>query len=238
MSDDRTEGLGPGIVLPRRIETRALTKLFRVAGGETVVALNGLDASFSSGGIHLLWGPSGSGKTTLLSILGGMDRPTRGEVLVDGRSLESRSDLELALHRRREIGFLFQRSAMLPRLPVWANVSLSFIPDGIGVWERREIAFYWLSEFGLAGRLDHLPEQLSGGELQRACLARALLRDPPILLIDEPTSQIDAANSEKVLSILDRMAQTGRLVIVASHDPSVRALARWTTCLEARSSET
>jgi ABC-type lipoprotein export system ATPase subunit len=219
-------GAGPetGAAAPA-LRARALGKVYFPGTPDELAALGGIDASFETGEVHLIWGASGSGKTTLLSLLGGLDEPTSGEVIAFGQVLGELTEPRCALYRRRTVGFLFQSPTLLPGVPVWANVSLALIPDGWPDAARREAAAELLRELGLLEKIDRTPEQLSGGEAHRVSLARALVRQPPILLADEPTSQLDAANAGRVLDTLAQRAGSGTVVVVASHDPEVRRLA-------------
>ena len=210
-----------------------LAKVYFAGTPDEMVALAGVSMTFAAGGLHLVWGPSGSGKTTLLSLLGGLDDPSAGEVRLSGEPLSGLSEPALALYRRRRLGVLLQGAALLPGVSAWANVTLSMVPDGWPDRARRERGAALLAELGLESKVDRTPEQLSGGEAQRVGLARALVRDPEVLLADEPTGQLDAAAAEKVVSLLTERARAGKLVIVTSHDPAVRAAARWTTTLAA-----
>ncbi|MBI4863508.1 MAG: ATP-binding cassette domain-containing protein [Candidatus Riflebacteria bacterium] len=232
---DRTAaagGEGASGPAPCVLEARGVGKVYHPASSRVVVALDRVSQRFEAGGLHVIWGPSGCGKTTLLSLLGGLDMPTTGEVLVDGTPLDRLSEPELSLFRRRRVGFLFQNSNLLAGVPLWANVSLSMVPDGISSASRRAAAGARLAELGLEDLGDRTPEELSGGEVHRAALARALVRDPDILLADEPTSQIDEANAAGVMAVLDRLARAGKVVVVASHDRFVREAARWVTELK------
>lgn len=215
------------------LEARDLAKVYFEGTPDRMVALAGVTATFEAGGVHLVWGPSGSGKTTLLSLLGALDDPSSGEVWLEGQPLSSRSEPALALYRRRRLGVLLQGIALLPGVPAWANATLSMIPDGWTDAERREAGVAALARLGLEAKADRFPEQLSGGEAQRVGIARALVRDPDVLLADEPTSQLDAASAGLVIQLLTERARAGKLVVVTSHDPAVRVAARWVTELSA-----
>ena len=215
------------------MEARAVTKVYFAGTPDEMRALDAVSASFEAGGLHLIWGPSGSGKTTLLALLGALDDPSDGEIWLEGESLTARSEPALALFRRRRLGVLLQGVALLPGVPAWANATLSMIPDGWNDAERRAAGAEALARLGLSAKVDRTPEQLSGGEAQRVGLARALVRDPDVLLADEPTSQLDAASAQLVIGMMTERARAGKLVIVTSHDPAVRAAARWVTELAA-----
>lgn len=184
------------------------------------------------GGFMAVTGPSGGGKTTLLTMLGVLDRPTTGRVFFDGEDLEGTSDAHRARVRRR-IGFVFQNSPMIRALPVFENVTYSLIPTGVTPRARRDRAAACLARVGLEGMLDRRPEELSGGELQRVGIARALVANPSAVLADEPTSNLDAASAEAVATILREIHREGTTVLVATHDPRLVALATTVIALEA-----
>lgn len=211
------------------LEARGISKVYFEGTPDEMKALDDVSATFEAGALHLIWGPSGSGKTTLLSLLGALDEPTAGEILLGEESLTARSEPWLALYRRHRLGVLLQGVALLPGVPAWANATLSMIPDGWNDRERREKGAELLATLGLESKIDRTPEQLSGGEAQRVGLARALARDPDVLLADEPTGQLDAASAARVIQLMTERAKAGKLVIVTSHDPAVRAAANRVT---------
>lgn len=165
-----------------------------------------------------LSGPSGAGKSTLLNILGGLDRPTCGQVIVGGKDLNTLDDTELALYRRQTVGFVFQAANLLPALTVFENVMLPLVPIRMGEDEKIARVESALDEANIAHRASHLPGELSGGEQQRAAVARAVVNDPQLILADEPTGELDAANAARILELLKRLNNEGRTVIIASHD--------------------
>lgn len=177
-------------------------------------------------------GPSGGGKTTLLSLLVALERPTSGVVRVDGADLGAASEAERSRVRRR-VGFAFQGAPQVRRLPVWENVTLALVPTGVGAAARRARAAEVLARVGLGALLDERPERLSGGELQRVALARALVTSPPVLVADEPTSNLDRASAGVVLDVLRAEHARGTTVLVATHDPALLALATATYAMEA-----
>jgi len=191
-------------------------------GKRTVVALDRIDLHIAPGEIVSLVGPSGSGKSTLLNLIGGLDRPTAGEIRIDGRSLSGISDDELTRIRRDKIGFIFQFFNLLPTLSCLENVSL---PLHLRGWPRPKIeqrARELLDLVQLGQRLDHLPEELSGGERQRVAIARALSIYPPILLADEPTGNLDTHTGADILKLIhDLHQQLGSTVLIVTHDASV-----------------
>ncbi len=189
----------------------------RYVMGETVLtALDGVSLSFGEGERAALVGRSGSGKSTLLHLLGGLDRPTSGEVFARGRRLAELSDDDLALYRRRDVGFIFQSFNLVPTLTALQNVELPMTLAGVPAAERRRKAAELLGKVGLGGRSVHRPGQLSGGEQQRVAIARALVHDPPFLLADEPTGNLDSRTSGELLDLLRSLA--GRTILVATHD--------------------
>ncbi len=206
-----------------RIELRALTKQFD-SGGSQLTVLDGVDLELAAGESLAILGPSGSGKSTLLALAAGLDRPTFGSVLLDGRAIEALSEDELALLRRHKVGFVFQTFQLLTNLTAFENVLL---PLELAESENaRDRVAELLRMVGLADRSHHYPGQLSGGEQQRIALARAFATNPPILLADEPTGNLDAATGRMVLEILaDLHDRFGTTMILVTHDPAVAAVA-------------
>jgi putative ABC transport system ATP-binding protein len=206
------------------LEARDVVKVYRSGSGAAVRAVDGISLSIPRGAFAALTGPSGSGKTTLLALLGGLDRPTRGQVFFDGRDLAAFSDAALARTRRR-VGFIFQDFALIPSLPVWENVTYPLIPRGASAGRRRERAAELLARLGIPEKFAARPRELSGGEQQRVAVARALAGDPEILFADEPTSNLDAASAGQLLAVLGEFRAAGRTVVVSTHDPQLVALA-------------
>jgi len=189
----------------------------RYVMGESVLsALDGVTLAFEAGEIAAIIGRSGSGKSTLLQLLGGLDRPTSGEVYVRGRRLAESSEDELALYRRQDVGFIFQFFNLVPTLTAQQNVELPLTLAGIPKAERRRRAGELLDRTGLGGRRHHRPSQLSGGEQQRVAIARALVHDPPLLLADEPTGNLDSKTAGEILGLLGSLA--GKTILVVTHD--------------------
>jgi putative ABC transport system ATP-binding protein len=187
-------------------------------------ALQDVSLTLPAGSWSVFTGPSGSGKTTLLSLLGALDRPSRGEVLFEGEDLTRFSDLALARVRRR-IGFVFQDFSLLPRLPLWQNVTYPLVPRGIRRAERLRRAEAVLARLGLAGFEARRPEELSGGERQRVAVARALAGDPEVLIADEPTSNLDPDSAAAVRQVLTGLHAAGAALVIATHDPHLVAQA-------------
>ena len=199
---------------------RGVSKQFD--GKRQVTALDGIDLSIARGEMASIVGPSGSGKSTLLNLIGGLDRPSRGEIELDGEALATLNDDELTRVRRDKIGFIFQFFNLLPTLSCLENVSL---PLHLRGWPRKKIeerARELLELVQLTQRLDHLPDELSGGERQRVAIARALSIYPPILLADEPTGNLDTATGAEILRLIhDLHDRLGATVLVVTHDKSV-----------------
>ena len=195
-------------------------------GGREVVALAGVSLEIRAGEKLAIMGPSGSGKTTLLSILGCLDRPTSGQHLVDGRPVEGLDDDALSRLRNREIGFVFQACHLIPQLTVAENVETPLQYGGVPPGEWRERALHALARVGLAERSDHRPGELSGGEAQRAAIARALVGAPRLLLADEPTGNLDSATGEEIAALLDELHEHGSTVVLVTHNEALGARAR------------
>jgi putative ABC transport system ATP-binding protein len=205
------------------LELREVAKSYR-RGNEVVVALAGVDLQVDAGEHVAIVGPSGSGKSTLLHLSGGLDVPDSGNVRVLDRDLASMSVAERARLRRREIGFVFQLFHLLPTLSVAENVALPLTLDG-----RRDAARVraLLERVDLAHRSDHRPGELSGGEMQRAAIARALVARPPLILADEPTGNLDSATGSLVLDVLDAVvAEEGAALVMVTHDAQAASRAR------------
>ena len=187
-------------------------------GENEVVALAGVSLDIPRGAFTAIMGPSGSGKSTLLHLMGGLDRPSGGELLVDGRLIGQMADDEVTLFRRTSIGFVFQFFNLLPTLTAWENVTLPLVLDGRSKAEVDQRAALLLEKVGLEKRQHHLPEEMSGGEIQRVAIARALAFNPPILLADEPTGNLDSKTGQSVLSLLRKINQeNGSTVVIVTH---------------------
>jgi putative ABC transport system ATP-binding protein len=193
--------------------------------GEVVRALRGVSLEVFSGEYVAIVGPSGSGKSTLLQMIGGIDLPTRGTIEIMGTSLGSLSDRELTRLRLTRLGFVFQRFHLLPVLTARENVELPMAEARVPARERRSRALSLLRYVNLEHRAEHRPTQLSGGEMQRVAVARALANQPALLLADEPTGELDAATGEEILALFGRLNQDGTTVVVVTHDERLAAQA-------------
>jgi putative ABC transport system ATP-binding protein len=192
-------------------------KVYR-QGNNEIIALDGVSLDIVRGEFAVIMGPSGSGKSTLLHLIGGLDRPTSGELLVDQRLVGQMADDQVTLFRRTRIGFIFQFFNLLPTLTALENVTLPFVLDGRSKEEAEQRATTLLDKVGLENRKDHLPEEMSGGEIQRIAVARALAFDPPILLADEPTGNLDSKTGESILSLLRQINRdAGCTVVMVTH---------------------
>jgi ABC-type lipoprotein export system ATPase subunit/ABC-type lipoprotein release transport system permease subunit len=195
-------------------------------GNTEVRALNKINLEIDQGEFVALVGPSGSGKSTLLNLLGGLDKPTSGEIIVQGLALQEASEKELTAHRRHNVGFIFQTFNLIPTLTALENVALPPMLSGVPSTERQARAQELLSRVGLEHRLDHRPTEMSGGEQQRAAIARALVNDPNIILADEPTGNLDTSTGSDVMRLLrDLNVERGVTLIIVTHDPEVAAYA-------------
>ncbi|MDG5469782.1 ABC transporter ATP-binding protein [Deltaproteobacteria bacterium IMCC39524] len=207
------------------IELKQIEKNYR-RGAEEVRALRGVDLSIAAGELLAIIGPSGAGKTTLLHILGCLDQPTRGEVLFDGVNTSNMPESELVQLRREKIGFVFQQFYLIPGLSVFDNIALPLLFSKKQASRTKILA---LAEMvGLEHRLDHAPAQLSGGEMQRAAIARGLVNDPEILLADEPTGNLDSENSDKIYALLRSLSQNGLATVMITHNTELAARAQRT----------
>lgn len=203
-----------------------LVKASRSYGTPPVTALDSVSLEIGRGEFVAITGPSGSGKSTLLNLLGGLDHPTSGEVVVDGVHLERADDRELTLYRRLKLGIVFQFFNLLPSMSVVENVELPLLLRGDDARASRTAALEMLGQVGMERRATHFPHQLSGGEMQRAAIARGLVHGPSLLLADEPTGNLDSANASQVLEVIAKIAsRRTATVIMVTHSDSVAALA-------------
>lgn len=199
------------------IQIRDLKKTFTM-GKQKVHALAGVDLDIAPGSLTVVMGPSGSGKSTLLYLLGGLDRSTSGTIQVNGRFLNQMDENDLGLFRRISVGFIFQSFNLIPSMTALQNVIFPMRFTGVSTNERQKRAVRLLSQVGLGKRALHRPTELSGGQQQRVAIARALVNNPPIILADEPTGNLDTVSGFGIMKLLSRLNQEGRTVIVVTHD--------------------
>jgi putative ABC transport system ATP-binding protein len=207
------------------IELDKVSRTFQV-GDQQVLALREVSLSIAAGEYIAIMGPSGSGKSTLLNLLGLLDRPSSGRYSLDGRDVTGLNEAESARVRREKIGFVFQFFHLVPRLDASANVALPLLLAGVAPAERKQRVAQLLADVGLSERADHLPSQLSGGQLQRVAIARAMSMHPALLLADEPTGNLDRATGREVMGVLEGLNQRGATLIVITHDQEIGARAR------------
>jgi putative ABC transport system ATP-binding protein len=196
------------------------------SGTAPVAALAGLSLQVRRGEFLAVMGPSGSGKSTLLNILAGLERPTAGRVIVDGVDLAALDENGLARYRRGKVGIIFQAFNLLPRYRVIDNVAFPLLFAGVALDERLRRAAAILDRLGMGPRAGHRPSQLSGGELQRTAIARALITDPALLLADEPTGNLDSANGEALLALMAELHAKGQTIVLVTHDAAIAARAQ------------
>ncbi|MCE2451964.1 MAG: ABC transporter ATP-binding protein [Nitrospinae bacterium] len=216
-----SESAAPKDVSTHVIVTRGLEKSYAMGSGE-VMALSGVDLDVGHGEMLAIMGVSGAGKTTLLHILGALDRPTKGEVILEGKSLHERSEVELARLRNQYVGFVFQFHHLLPEFSGLENVMIPGLLRGARKKEVEEQAKDLLSRMGLADRWNHRPGELSGGEQQRVAIARALINNPSVVLADEPTGNLDSSTAETIFELLREINErSGQTILVATHNASM-----------------
>jgi len=207
------------------IQCRHVTKLYH-KGGADIHPLDDLNLTIAPGDFVALMGPSGSGKTTLLNLLGGLDTPTSGEVIVCGQNLGQLSSRQLARWRSDHVAYVFQAYNLLPVLTAYQNVELPLTLVPLSRRQRREHVLKALEIVGLRDRMNHRPDELSGGQEQRVAIARALASDPVILLADEPTGDLDAHSAEEIMALLVALNRDyGKTIIIVTHDPKVAHMA-------------
>lgn len=204
------------------IEMQGIRKEYTV-GGQQVRALDGVDFSVAQGEMVAILGPSGSGKSTLMNLLGCLDTPDSGTYRLAGQAVEGMTDGQLSRVRGQTVGFVFQGFHLLPGLTARENVELPLLYRGIPERARRRLAQESLRQVGLNERMDHRPAQLSGGQQQRVAIARAMAGDPPVLLADEPTGNLDTAAGRDIMALLHDLHAHGRTVVIITHDPAIGA---------------
>ncbi|MBR1690388.1 MAG: ABC transporter ATP-binding protein [Oscillibacter sp.] len=208
------------------IELRQVYKIYAEGLESEVRALDGVSLTIDQGEFVAVVGQSGSGKSTMMNVLGCLDIPTRGDYLLDGTNVRDLTDRELSRIRNKQIGFIFQQYNLIQTLSVLENVELPLIYQGIDPIDRRDMAMEALERVGLAGRTKHKPTEMSGGQQQRAAIARAIATRPPIIMADEPTGALDSRTGLEVLDFLRRLNKEGSTVILITHDNGIAATAR------------
>ncbi len=206
------------------IELEHVTRTYR-PGSEVIYALNDVSLNIKPGDYVAITGASGSGKSTLVNIIGGLDTPTSGTVVVDSNNLSSMHDDKLSTYRNQTIGFIFQSFNLQPTNTILENVMLPLVLSGVKLEERKKLATEYLHTVGLGNRLNHKPNELSSGQQQLAAIARALVGQPKILIADEPTGNLDTARSQEIFNILRKINDQGTTLLVVTHDPNMAHLA-------------
>jgi len=207
------------------VECTKLYKTYNAGTPAQVNALCDINLSIREGEFVAVQGASGSGKSTLLNCIGCLDVPTSGSVHIDGQDVSKLSEDGLALVRRKKVGFVFQTFNVIPSLTALQNVELPMVFAGMPAAERARKAVETLEKVGLGGRMDHKPNELSGGELQRVAIARALVNDPKLILADEPTGNLDSKTSAEVIQVLRKLNSEGRTIVIITHDANIAAAA-------------
>ena len=207
------------------IKLEHIFKIYEM-GENKVYALDDVSLHVATHEFVSIIGPSGSGKSTLMNMLGCLDVPTQGRYFLDGTDISKKTDDELAEIRNKKIGFVFQGFNLLPKLTAVENVELPLIYSNVSAKERHEKAKEALAKVGLEGRIDHKPTELSGGQQQRVAIARALITDPPIILADEPTGNLDSKSGKEVMEIFKNLNANGNTIILITHDSGVAAQAK------------
>ncbi|MCA9939358.1 MAG: ABC transporter ATP-binding protein [Anaerolineales bacterium] len=205
------------------VKTEQLTRVYGT-GATAVTALNRLNVDIQPGEFVAVMGPSGCGKSTLLHLVGGLDKPSSGRVMLNGQDISRFNDDQMTQLRRRHIGFIFQFFNLIPVLEAVENAALPLILDGAKEGEARQKAETWLKRMGLGDRLAHRPDQLSGGEQQRVAIARALVAEPMLILADEPTGNLDSRSADEIAVLLRQISEEWqRTVLMVTHDPRIAA---------------
>jgi putative ABC transport system ATP-binding protein len=207
------------------LEIKKITKVYKM--GEVLVnALRGVSFHIDKGQFVAIMGPSGSGKSTLMHIIGCLDHPSEGSFIMDGEDISKVNDNKLAEIRNKKIGFVFQQFNLLNRVNILNNVEVPLIYAGVNSKKRKNLAKQVLENVGLSNRLKHRPNEISGGEKQRAAIARALVNNPLIILADEPTGNLDTKNGEEIMKIFNKLHQEGHTIIVVTHELEVAKYAQ------------
>jgi putative ABC transport system ATP-binding protein len=208
------------------VEVRGVTKVYR-RGDATIEVLHGVDLDIPRGDFVAFMGPSGSGKTTLLNLIGGLDSPTSGSIVVDGRRIDRLSSGDLSRWRAANVGFVFQAYNLLPVLSAQRNVELPLLLTRLSASQRHRHARIALTLMGLEDRAQHKPRELSGGQEQRVAIARAIVSDPMLLVCDEPTGDLDRVTADEILALLQMLnREHGKTIVMVTHDPKAADYAR------------
>ena len=203
-----------------------VTKSYKGKRGQ-VLAITGIDLSIKPGEMISIQGPTGGGKSTLLQLLGTLEKPTNGEILLEGSSLSKIGDAQLADLRAKNIGFIFQNYNLIPTLTALENVEMALVPMGLTPQERRADSIHALESVGLGERMDHLPGELSGGQQQRVAIARAIVKNPKVLLADEPTGNLDETTRDEIVDLLVSLWKNkGITLVIVTHDSQVAKRAK------------
>jgi putative ABC transport system ATP-binding protein len=214
------------------ISAKGLTRIYSL-GSTEIIGIQDIHLEISKGELVVLRGVSGSGKSTLLALLGGLDHPTRGRLTVNGHDLQESTPEQLNEYRRTTVGMIFQSFNLLPTLTVMENICLPALLAGKPYAPTRKRALDWLDWLHLTNRIDHYPSQLSGGEMQRTAIIRALINEPAIILADEPTGNLDSANGRSVMELLAELNRTfARTVVIATHSSLADPFATFRICLK------
>ena len=202
------------------IEVKDVVKLYQM-GDTQLIALNNVSLKVEKGEFTAIMGPSGSGKSTFMNILGCLDKMNSGEYTLNNKDVSNLTDNELAYIRNKELGFVFQSFNLIPRMTLLENVELPMVYAGIPGKERREKALSALEKVGLKDRIKHMPNEISGGQKQRAAIARAIVNNPSVIMADEPTGNLDTKSSEDIMKIFQRLNNEGATVIMVTHEKDI-----------------
>jgi putative ABC transport system ATP-binding protein len=202
------------------IRLTGVSKIYHM-GDTTVRAVDGIDICISEGDFVAIMGPSGSGKSTSMNLVGSLDMPSMGKILLDGEDISTLTESDLAQIRGKKIGFIFQNFNLIPNLTVKENVMLPMMFQGTDIYERSAVAEDLLRKVDLGDRMDHYPNQISGGQMQRVAIARSLANDPEVILADEPTGNLDTKTGEKVMEFLQQLNKEGKTIIMVTHEPEL-----------------
>lgn len=212
------------------IDLRNITKAYDM-GTIKVEALRGISLHIKDGDFISIMGPSGSGKSTLMNMIGCLDIPTSGEYYLDNREISTYNEKQLSRIRNEKIGFIFQKFNLLPKLSAYENVELPLIYRGVGSKKRKNRTLDVLEKVGLSDRINHKPTELSGGQQQRVAIARALVGDPPVLLADEPTGNLDSKSGGDVINLIKELSKEGKTIVLITHDSEVAKIAQRTVVI-------